>query len=69
MALFDDVVLTVQVKAQCGRHNPTGYRYSTNQSMPSIAPGNTTMAFGDFSKFVIRRVSSMSVRRLVERSH
>ena len=34
--------------------------------MPQIAPGNTTMAFGDFSKFVVRCVSSMSVKRLAE---
>ncbi len=44
-----------------------GYQYSINQAMPQIAPSATTMAFGDFSKFIIRRVSQMSVRRLGER--
>lgn len=44
-----------------------GYKYSINQHMPQIAASNTTLVFGDFSKFVIRRVSSMSVRRLAER--
>jgi HK97 family phage major capsid protein len=43
-----------------------GYQYSINQNMPSVAAGNTTMAFGDFSKFVIRRAGAMRVRRLVE---
>src|SRR5262249_4458310 len=43
-----------------------GYHYSINQSMPQIGPSNTTMIFGDFSKFVVRRVASMSVKRLAE---
>jgi HK97 family phage major capsid protein len=43
-----------------------GYQYSINQNMPSVVAGNTTMAFGDFSKFVIRRAGAMRVRRLVE---
>lgn len=44
-----------------------GYPYSINQSMSNaVAAGNTTMVFGDFSKFVVRRVSSMSVKRLAE---
>ena len=44
-----------------------GYKYSINQHMPQIAASATTLVFGDFSKFVVRRVSSMSVRRLAER--
>jgi len=44
-----------------------GYAYQINQAMPNIAPSATTMIFGDFSKFIVRRVASMSVRRLVER--
>jgi HK97 family phage major capsid protein len=32
-----------------------------------IAPNNTTIVYGDFSKFIIRRVREMSVMRLVER--
>lgn len=45
-----------------------GYPYSINQSMSqAVAAGNTTMVFGDFSKFVVRRVAgSMSVKRLAE---
>ncbi len=43
-----------------------GYPYVINQAMSSIAPGNTTAAFGDFSKFVIRKVKSMTMQRLVE---
>jgi HK97 family phage major capsid protein len=48
-----------------------GYQYVINQSMDGVAAGNTsgntTMVFGDFSKFVVRRVGSMTMRRLVER--
>jgi HK97 family phage major capsid protein len=44
-----------------------GYEYVINQSMDPVAAGNTTMVFGDFSKFVVRRVGSMTMRRLVER--
>lgn len=54
-----------------------GYPYSINQQMPSSGgspftptiffSGNPTVVFGDFSKYVIRRVREMSVMRLVER--
>jgi HK97 family phage major capsid protein len=44
-----------------------GFKYSINQHMPQVAPSATSLVFGDFSKFVVRRVSSMSVRRLAER--
>jgi HK97 family phage major capsid protein len=43
-----------------------GYEYVINQSMPQIAPSATTVAFGDFSKYIIRRVKAMQVQRLVE---
>jgi HK97 family phage major capsid protein len=46
-----------------------GYPFVINQSMPIAAPTTnpTTMIFGDFSHFVIRRVRDMSVLRLQER--
>lgn len=43
-----------------------GYTYTLNQSMPSIAAGANTVIFGDFTKFVARRVKAMSVKRLDE---
>lgn len=45
-----------------------GYRCVTNQSMAaSVAHSAKTMLFGDFSKFKIRDVGSIRLRRLVER--
>lgn len=45
-----------------------GYEYTINQSMDStVAATKNTVAFGDFSKFVIRRVRDMQVLRLNER--
>jgi HK97 family phage major capsid protein len=45
-----------------------GYQYSINQSMDStVAATKNTVLFGDFSKFVIRRVRDMQVLRLDER--
>lgn len=35
-----------------------GYRYSINQAMASLATGNKTMLFGDFSKYYVRKVGS-----------
>lgn len=43
-----------------------GYQYVINQSMPVIAPSATSVVFGDLSKFTVRRVSDMSMIRLVE---
>jgi HK97 family phage major capsid protein len=43
-----------------------GYQYVINQSMPQIAASNVTVAFGDMSKFIVRKVSGWSVQRLVE---
>lgn len=43
-----------------------GYPYFVNQAMPQVAASNTTIIFGDFSKFLIRRVKDMSVKWLVE---
>jgi HK97 family phage major capsid protein len=43
-----------------------GYQYTINQSMPQIAPSNVTVAFGDMSKFLVRKVSGFAVQRLSE---
>jgi HK97 family phage major capsid protein len=43
-----------------------GYEYVINQSMPQIAPSATTVAFGDLKKFIVRKVSGVSVQRLNE---
>jgi HK97 family phage major capsid protein len=43
-----------------------GYPYIINQSMPSIAAATNPIVFGDFSKFIIRKVNDLSVRRLSE---
>jgi HK97 family phage major capsid protein len=43
-----------------------GYPYVINQSMSQIGPSNTSVVFGDFSKFVIRKVKGMRVQRLNE---
>jgi HK97 family phage major capsid protein len=44
-----------------------GYPYVINQDMPAVAPSAKAVAFGDFSKYFIRRVAGASVKRLVER--
>ena len=47
-----------------------GYPYVINQSMPAIGSGvsggDITMIFGDFSKYIIRKVKDLSVMRLNE---
>lgn len=44
-----------------------GYPYVINQSMAQIAASATTVAFGDFSKFLVRKVRDLQVLRLDER--
>jgi HK97 family phage major capsid protein len=44
-----------------------GYKYAINNDMAEVGAGNDTVAFGDFSKFLIRDVSDRQVRRLSER--
>jgi HK97 family phage major capsid protein len=44
-----------------------GYEYVINQAMPSAAATHTSVIFGDFSKFVIRKVKGLSVLVLRER--
>lgn len=45
-----------------------GKPYWINQDMPSaLATGQKTVAFGDFSKYVVRNVRSLSIVRLDER--
>lgn len=44
-----------------------GYAYSINQAMDSLAATKVPIIFGDFSKYVVRRVREFAVRRLDER--
>lgn len=44
-----------------------GYPFHINNDMPTIAVNAKTVAFGPFSKYVIRKVKDFSVLRLVER--
>jgi len=44
-----------------------GYQYAINQSMPQIAPSNTVVAFGAWSKFIVRQVKDLQILRLDER--
>jgi len=44
-----------------------GFPYTTNTDMPSIATGAKTVLFGQLSKYKIREVNSLRLRRLVER--
>lgn len=44
-----------------------GYQYVVNQSMASMATGLIPVAFGDFSKFLVRDSGTPSILRLKER--
>ncbi|WP_018265543.1 phage major capsid protein [Methylosinus sp. LW4] len=44
-----------------------GYPYIVNQSMDAYGSGKKPIAFGDFSKYFIRRVAGVQVLRLTER--
>lgn len=44
-----------------------GHQYVIDQGIADIAAGAKFAYFGDFSRFIIRRVSGMTLRRLVER--
>lgn len=44
-----------------------GYAYTVNYDMASIATGNVSVLFGDFSKYIIRQVGSPVMVRLNER--
>jgi HK97 family phage major capsid protein len=44
-----------------------GFAYTINQDMASIATGNKTILFGDFSKYVIRMVNGIELVVLRER--
>jgi HK97 family phage major capsid protein len=41
--------------------------YSINQAMPNMTTGLKSILFGDFNKYIVRRVREFAVRRLVER--
>jgi len=44
-----------------------GYNYSINQAMASLATGNKTVLFGDFSKYWVRKVGSPVIGVMRER--
>ena len=44
-----------------------GFRYIINQQMPNIGTTNKSVAFGDFSKYIIRTVGGIALKRLDER--
>lgn len=44
-----------------------GYPFRINNDLPTVAANAKTVAFGNFQKYLIRRVKEMSVLRLVER--
>lgn len=44
-----------------------GFGYVINQSFPQIAASATTVAFGQWSKFIARKVRDLSIARLDER--
>lgn len=44
-----------------------GYDYAVNQAMDTIAAAKKVMLFGDFNRYVVRRVREFAVRRLAER--
>lgn len=43
------------------------HAYSINQAMPAMTTGLKSVLFGDFDKYIVRRVREFAVRRLVER--
>lgn len=43
-----------------------GYPYTINQSMPQILASAQSVAFGDFSKMLVRKVKGFTVKRLEE---
>ena len=44
-----------------------GHQYVIDQGIEDIGSGKKFAYFGDFSRFIVRRVSGMTLRRLVER--
>lgn len=44
-----------------------GYQYVIDQGIKDIGTGNKFIYLGDFNRFIIRRVSYMTLKRLVER--
>lgn len=44
-----------------------GHQFVIDQGIADIGTGNKFMFFGDFNRFVIRRVAQMNLMRLVER--
>src|SRR5205807_2330013 len=69
---------TIRIRQQPSWHDPQsrdspepdlllGYPYTINQDMPAVAPSAKAVAFGDFSKYFVRRIVSARVLRLDER--
>ena len=44
-----------------------GYGYTINQDLDTIATGKKSVGFGDFKRYIIRRVQDILIRRLEER--
>lgn len=44
-----------------------GYQYAIDQGVADIGTGKKFLYFGDFNRFIVRRVSYMTLKRLVER--
>ncbi|HDR1156751.1 TPA: phage major capsid protein [Pasteurella multocida] len=44
-----------------------GYQYAIDQGVDGIGSGKKFIFFGDFNRFIVRRVSYMTLKRLVER--
>jgi HK97 family phage major capsid protein len=44
-----------------------GYSYFINEDMANVATAQKSILFGDFSKYILRDVQGVTVRRLVER--
>lgn len=44
-----------------------GHPYTINQAMPAMATAQRSVLFGDFNKYIVRRVRDFTVLRLVER--
>lgn len=44
-----------------------GYNYSINQAMATLATGNKTVLFGDFNKYIVRKIGSPVIGVMRER--
>lgn len=80
--MFHDNILLAFKKLQDSQNRPlfipgfaygepdtiAGYRYAVNQNMASaLTTGQKVIAFGDFSKYIVRRSGGLQMLRLTER--